>query len=107
MFSFDHIDDSVEIAQICIGSDKGRWWGNPEFGSRLWILEKGKINEETPRLVKEALLDAVGWMQAEGLIEAVAVKVDRPEKRRINWQVILTLPDGKETKIKGGWSDGS
>ena len=100
---FDHIEDPVEIANMCINSDKGRWWGNPEFGSKLWLLEKEKITNETPRKVREAIDDAIAWMVPDKLLKSFEIIVETA-RNRVNWQVILILPDSTPENISGGYN---
>jgi hypothetical protein len=37
-----------ELALMSIGTDKGTWWADPDFGSELWLLKKeGKVDGQT------------------------------------------------------------
>ena len=40
------------------GTDKGRWWANPDFGSELWLLRQaGKVDGTTAGKVRAMVLE--------------------------------------------------
>ncbi len=100
---FEWTDDPVEIAWICIGTDKGKWWADLEFGTILWQLKKEKVTAETPRKVEETLTEAVGWMVPAEMITSFEVIVE-VLKNRVNWKVSLILPDKTPADITGGYN---
>lgn len=70
------------------------YWGSElvefNFGSKLWLLGRAKIDTTTLRLVEQYCKDALDWMVQDGIaqsIEAIAVKENNREIRflvRIN-----------------------
>ena len=54
--------DIRELILMSIGTDKGRWWADKEFGSELWKLrQSGKSH-----LTRSALLDRWCWNRSGG-----------------------------------------
>ena len=46
--SIESWNDIRELVLMSIGTDKGTWWADPNFGSDLWILrQEGKVTGKT------------------------------------------------------------
>lgn len=100
---FDSLRDPLEIARMCIGTDRGRWWADSNFGSRLWRIRKEKVDlGTTPRKVREAIMEAVGWMQTDGLSMGAEVDVF-VRGNRVDWVLRLSLPEGRTAEAEGGF----
>lgn len=63
------------------GAPKRGWWGDAfplvpgdQVGSRLWLLERMKVNGETLRFAREAASEALQWMIEDGVIESVEIR---------------------------------
>lgn len=56
-----NIEDWTDIRQLilmCVGTDKGRWWASPDFGSELWLLRQaGKVDGTTAGKVRAMVLE--------------------------------------------------
>ena len=56
-----NIEDWTDIRQLilmCVGTDKGRWWASPDFGSGLWLLRQaGKVDGTTAGKVRAMVLE--------------------------------------------------
>ena len=56
-----NIEDWTDIRQLilmCVGTDKGRWWANSDFGSGLWLLRQaGKVDGTTAGKVRAMVLE--------------------------------------------------
>ncbi len=95
--------DIRELAAMSIGTDKGRWWADKDFGSDLWILRQGKLDGSTPGKVRAAILEATRWMVSDGLVQKIDCIAVHSGKNRIDYQVILTKPSGDTLIIKDVW----
>lgn len=63
--------------------DRRGWWGDgfgaegPEpFGSRLWLLHRATVNQETATLARLYAEEALAWLVSEGLAESVSVTAE-------------------------------
>lgn len=76
---------------------RGGWWFNPEFGSRLHLLNRAKNTERTALLAREYCREALQWLLDTGRATAVEVEVDRDrlqDLHRLKIVVRVTLADG-------------
>ena len=100
---FESLRDPLEIARMCIGTDRGRWWADPNFGSRLWSIRKEKIDSATtPQKVREGIVEAIAWMKTDGLIEEYEVDAF-VSSNRVDWALKLSLPKVGTSTTKGGF----
>lgn len=86
------------------------WWGDTfaenkgdKIGSKLWLLLRQKITEETLNRAQEYAYDALKWLIDDGICSDITVDVERDEDdpNRINLDVQLTTSTSNLTyKIK-------
>lgn len=86
------------------------WWGDTfaenkgdKIGSKLWLLLRQKITEETLNRAQEYAYDALKWLIDDGICSDITVDVERDEDdpNRINLNVQLTTSTSNLTyKIK-------
>ena len=86
------------------------WWGDTfaknkgdKIGSKLWLLLRQKITEETLNRAQEYAYDALKWLIDDGICSDITVSVERDEDdpNRINLDVQLTTSTSNLTyKIK-------
>lgn len=86
------------------------WWGDTfaeekgdKIGSKLWLLLRQKITEETLNRTQEYAYDALKWLIDDGICSDITVDVERDEDdpNRINLDVQLTTSTSNLTyKIK-------
>lgn len=96
--------DIQELVAMSIGTDKGRWWADPSFGSELWILrEIGKVDGTTAGRVRAAILESLAWLKADGLAKDIECTAERTGKNEIRYEVTVVRPDGSSVFIKDVW----
>lgn len=86
------------------------WWGDTfaenkgdKIGSKLWLLLRQKITDETINRAQEYAYDALKWLIDDGICSNITVNVERDEDdpNRINLDVQLTTSTSNLTyKIK-------
>ena len=86
------------------------WWGDTfaeekgdKIGSKLWLLLRQKITDETLNRAQEYAYDALKWLIDDGICSDIKVDVERDEDdpNRINLSVQLTTSTSNLTyKIK-------
>ncbi|WP_334472426.1 phage GP46 family protein [Arsenophonus sp. PmNCSU2021_1] len=76
------------------------WWGdtwptvqNDRIGSRLHLLKRSTLTNQTAQKAKEYIAQALTWMTDDGLALRVDIEVVRSGIDRLMATVILTLPD--------------
>jgi phage gp46-like protein len=98
--------DSVpELVRMSIGTDKGTWFADPNFGSELWLLKKaGKVDGQTAGTLERMLRESLQWLVDDGLAATVDCAAERTGKNRIDYQVIVSHPDGSSETVKDRWN---
>jgi phage gp46-like protein len=63
--------------------DRRGWWGDQfaavdgdRFGSRLWLLDRSKLTNETALRAKEYALEALAWMLEDRVVASIDVTTD-------------------------------
>lgn len=64
--------------------DRRGWWADQfaavegdKIGSRLWLLDRSKLNNEAVLRAKEYVLEAWQWMLEDRVVESIDVTVER------------------------------
>ena len=97
--------DIRELVLMSIGTDKGRWWASPEFGSELWQLRQtGKVDGNTAGTVRQMILDSLQWLIDDGLAKEIECEAERADKNRINYRVKVTRPNGNDILVEDIWN---
>lgn len=85
-------DDGVDIP------NRQGWWGdsfsseaNDRIDSRLWLLQREKLNDEVVARAREYAEESLQWMIDDALAAAVNVSTDR-ENNRLNMSVDIVRP---------------
>ena len=86
------------------------WWGDTfaenkgdKIGSKLWLLLRQKVTEETLNRAQEYAYESLKWLIDDGICSDITVNVERDEDdpNRINLSVLLTTPTNQLTyKVK-------
>jgi len=65
-------------------SDLGGWWADAfpdipgdKIGSRLWLLRRAKLTDETLRQLEEYASEALQWLLTDGVVVGLAVVAER------------------------------
>ena len=106
LFTWQRASQSDEVDNDqCMG-----WWGDTfaenkgdKIGSKLWLLLRQKVTDETLNRAQEYAYDALKWLIDDGICSDITVSVERDEDdpNRINLDVQLTTSTSNLTyKIK-------
>lgn len=80
------------------------WWGDTfaenkgdKIGSKLWLLLRQKVTDETLLRGQEMADDALQWLVEDGICTDVSVSIERDsnDPNRINLSVVLEQEHGK------------
>jgi phage gp46-like protein len=94
-----------ELVRMSIGTDKGAWFADPSFGNELWLLKKeGKVDGRTAGTLERMLRESLQWLIDGGLAATIDCGAERAGKNRIDYQVIVTRPDGSSETVKDMWN---
>ena len=111
-------DARADVDDKLPDSNGGRrgWWGDAtsdktgdSVGSKLWIHERDKLNDQLLLDIQKRAKDALKWMEDEGLAKSIVVNTERLHLDSGDYSVALsveiTKPDGKKLpyKFEGLW----
>lgn len=88
------------IDDVLPGSTREGWWGdtyadvrNDEIGSKLWLLYREKLTDETLLRAKEYVEESLKWLLEDRVASRVEVEVERGDFDRMNFLISITKPD--------------
>lgn len=89
-------------------TDRRGWWGdatNPDkeddsLGSKLWLLERSKVTQQTLLNADQYIKDALQWMLDEGIAKEIKVLVENQTTEIggtniLAFRIEVIKPDGK------------
>lgn len=77
---------------------RGAWFQNPNFGSRLHLLQRAKNTEQTAALAEEYCKEALQWLIDTGRarnIDVIAQRDRSQDLHRLLLQVTVTATTGE------------
>lgn len=93
-------DDALDDA------DRQGWWGDcapseagDQIGSRLWLLRRRTLTDDTLRDAREYAEEALRWMTDDDIVTTVTVTAERLGNDRLNLVVLLTELNGETLKL--------
>lgn len=89
--------------------DRRGWWADSldpklRIGSRLWLLlDRAKLTDKTPDLVRRYALEALQWLVAQGIAASVDAQAKRVGRNGLALSVQITKPRGDVAAFR--WND--
>ncbi len=101
-------DTRVESEELSAGDSELRgFWGdavdNPDqinTGSKLWLLERSKITDETLESARQYCIDALQWLLDDGVAGSLEVEVTRLDNFSIGIEIQISRPTGENLNFK-------
>lgn len=104
----------AEVSEVDEGSPRFGWWGDKidvdnkdRTGSKLYLLKRCKITDDTIAQAKEYIEKSLLWMVEDKVISELSVIVERDtnDKNRINASIELIRGDRTKTmRFNDLWS---
>lgn len=83
------------------------WWGDrfgeftdSKLGSRLWLLRREKLTQQTIARAKEYCEEALQWLIEDKVAKSVLVVTERNLIDRLDISITITRADGAEIDLK-------
>ncbi len=98
LFSWRRAEDDDDLP----GTSKEGWWADSfdddgdRFGSRLWLLSRSKLTDETQLRAEEYAQEALQWLIDDGVASSVDVKAERGGENRLDLVITITQPGQKD-----------
>lgn len=104
-------DQYVPTDELPEGVEDPRgWWADAiaeetddKIGSKLWLLDRGKINSANRSKMKEYTEDALQWLIDDGIASEIAVSTFIVQNQRIDLEISITRPTGENIPFKFLW----
>lgn len=95
------VDDDIP------GKSREGWWGDTypdtvgdKFGSKLWLLQRAKLTDETMTKARDYVEESLQWMKEDGVAGAIAVETERGDFDRLDIFVVITKPDASQMTMR-------
>lgn len=89
------------------GEDRFGWWGdtypteqNDKIGSRLWLLSRAKLVNQTLIRAEEYVREALQWLVDDGVASRLDVAVEREGIDRLEIGVSIYRTTGKPVELR-------
>ncbi|MGL4982094.1 MAG: phage GP46 family protein [Treponemataceae bacterium] len=100
----ENYNDIRELVLMSIGTNKGSWFADKNFGSDLFLLQsEGKINGATAGKAQQMIVECLQWIIDDSLAQKIDVTVET-EKNRLNYHVKIVKPDGNTLSVQEAWN---
>lgn len=97
--TFDKAEDIMNNIFLSLMIQRGSWWFNPEFGSRLHLLKRQKLTDRTEAMAKEYCKEALQWLIDMGRAKQVEISTQR-ETDRLKVLVEVTQVNDKKASFE-------
>ncbi len=101
--TFDKADSIFNNVFLSLTIDKGSFFADPDFGSRLYLLKRAKNTEQTARLARDYCREALQWLLDTGRATAVDIHTQRDRTQDLNRLKLLvevTQADGRQVSFE-------
>ena len=89
-------------------NDRRGWWADTyldrPLGSNLWQLDRAKTLRANLGLARTTTLAALQWLVDDGVAKAVACNTSWLTPTMLGIAVLITKPDGTQTRFMFGWA---
>jgi len=88
------------------GDPRG-WWGDDgqyPVGSRLWLLERAKQNQDTLGRARDYIAEALQWMIDDGVVLSFDILVEWTRASVLGMQIIARRQDGTSEALNFAWA---
>ncbi len=76
----------------------GGYWADPNFGSKIWLLTRNKINNETFVQIEDYASQALQWILDDGIASTIDVEV-ASVRNTINLIINFTIDNAKIQQV--------
>jgi len=101
--TFDPAEDIMNNVFLSLMVKRGSWFQNPDFGSRLHLLQRAKNTEKTAALAEEYCKEALRWLIDTGRATRIDVHTQRDRSQdlhRLKFIVEVTEADGRQVTFE-------
>lgn len=88
------------------GDPRG-WWGDEgetvPIGSRLWLLERAKQNDDTLQRAHDYLTECLQWLIDDGVVAKLDILVEWTRKSFLGAQLVAYRQDGSTEAFAFSW----
>lgn len=103
----DRVANPEDIIPDGTGDPRG-WWGDQgqavPIGSRLWLLERAKQNDDTLRRAYDYLTECLQWMLDDGVVAKFDILVEWTRTSMLGAQVVAYRKDGTNETTAFTWA---
>lgn len=89
------------------GNHRFGWWGDAlgpvsgeRWGSRLWLLSRSALTDETVLRAKGYAEEALAWLVEDGVAQTVEVQAERQGLDRLALSCLIVRGNGTATAIR-------
>jgi phage gp46-like protein len=101
-----YTDRRVTVAELPPNeTDQGGWWADTfeqegdGTGSKIWLLNKSKANDQTIAQMETYAAEALQWMIDDGVARSISIEASYDENKNLLLEISVTKPTGDEPNV--------
>lgn len=84
--------------------DRRGWWGDPSFGSRLWLLDREKLPRDVAKRAKTYATEALQWLLDDQVVSKFDIVATVMLPSRLNLFVTAYRTGGPSVASQFTWA---
>lgn len=84
--------------------DRRGWWGDPQMGSRLWLLDRAKQTDETRRRAEDYAAEALQWLIDDGVVARFDIVATWERRSFLALRITAYRTDGRTVALNASWA---
>lgn len=84
-------------------TDRRGWWGDPTFGSRMWLLERGKQIDENLKKAADYCAEALQDLIDDGVVASFDIDCSYPRTGLLGIVIVAHKRDGTRLSTQFDW----
>jgi phage gp46-like protein len=95
-------DARASVEEGAEATDLRGWWGDDfgAFGSKLWLLTRGKVTDEAIAFARVSAEEALAWLVDGGIARSVSAIVTRIGLYAISISISIVRPEGTNSTFR-------
>jgi phage gp46-like protein len=102
----DRVANPDDVIPDGTGDPRG-WWGDEgstvPLGSRLWLLERAKQNDDTLQRAYDYLVECLQWLIDDGVVAKFDILVEWTKDSALGAQIVAYRMDGTTQAVAFAW----
>lgn len=84
--------------------DRRGWWGDPQFGSKLWLRMRSKQTDALLALVRNDIAEALQWLIDDEIAARIDIEAEWTRPGLLGCRITVIRQDGTQSPHQFEWA---